>query len=247
MKNITLSVFFAVFGIFSNANAQCTEIATGFGNNTSIPMYNITGENSVQVVLNTDNTVTLNTLSNFNTSPGPDVRVFLVNPGSLTNTQLKTTNPTSLPNINFGIVSSNTNPDGVHSFTSNIPVGVNISNYTKVFFYCVTFSQFWDFGTITPFTSANCSVLGTDDFTKNNFEVYPNPVSNELNIDLNSFSENGLSAKIYNTLGSLVETKNTISIEKNKVDVSQLNNGIYFIEINNKENERVIKRFIKQN
>ena len=111
----------------------------------------------------------------------------------------------------------------------------------------MTFSQFWDLGTITPFTSSNCAVLGTDSFEKNNFKIYPNPVSNELKIDLNSYSENGLSAKIYNTLGSLVETKNTISIENNKVDVSQLNNGIYFIEINNAENERVVKRFIKQN
>jgi hypothetical protein len=247
MKNFTLAIFFVVFGIFPNVNAQCTAIATGFGNNTSVPMYNITGANSVQVVLNTDNTVTLNTLSNFNTSSGPDVRVFLVNPGSLTNAQLKTTNPTTLPNIFFGIVSSNTNPDGAHSFTSNIPFGVNISSYTKVFFYCVTFSQFWDFGTITPFTSANCSVLGTDNFTKNNFKVYPNPVSNELNIDLDSFSENDLSVKIYSSLGSLITLKHTISIENNKVDVSQLNNGIYFIEIGNKENERVVKRFIKQN
>ena len=247
MKKSNLLIAILLFGIFSNANAQCTAIASGFGNNTSTPMYNITGANSVQVVLNTDNTVTLNTTSDFNTASGPDVRVFFVNPGVLTNAQLKTTNPTTLPNIFFGIVSSNTNPDGVHSFTSNIPIGVNISNYTKVFFYCVAFSQFWDLGTITPFTSSNCAVLGTDSFEKNNFKIYPNPVSNELKIDLNSYSENGLSAKIYNTLGSLVETKNTISIENNKVDVSQLNNGIYFIEINNAENERVVKRFIKQN
>lgn len=69
-------------------------------------------------------------------------------------------------------------------------------------------------------------VLSADDFTANAIDVklYPNPVHNQLRIDLSS----GISIEqvtIYNNLGQLV--KKGVST---RIDVSNLN-GVYFVEI----------------
>ena len=100
-KIITLSLF-CVFLVLKS-NAQCTSNGNSFGNNTSVAMYNVTG--MVSVVLNTNSTITLNLGSTFATASGPDVRAFLVDRGTLTNTQLRTTsNFLARPKIEMGII-----------------------------------------------------------------------------------------------------------------------------------------------
>jgi Secretion system C-terminal sorting domain/Electron transfer DM13 len=251
MKNSIFLILFIFLGFSNTIKAQCSRAAASFGNNTGTPTYNITG--GVEVVLNTNNTVTLNLASNFMTASGPDVRAYLVNPETRTTDMLKAINATtfpSLPKIVFGIVSDSDgspviSPNGAKNFTVPVPTGVNISNYTKVFFYCQMFNAFWDMGTITNFTTANCSVLSTDSFEKNSFKLYPNPVDDELSFDFNQF-QNDFSVKVYNTLGSIVLTENTISNQNNKLNTSGLNAGIYFVELNDKENNRYVQRFIKR-
>ena len=153
-KIITLSLL-CVFSILKS-NAQCTSNGTSFGNNTSVPMYNVTG--MVSVVLNANNTVTLNLGTSFATSSGPDVRAFLVDRGTLTNTQLRTTsNFLARPKIEMGVINGN----GTATYIKAIPSGMNISNFNTIYFYCVTFNQFWDFGSFANFTTANCNVLST--------------------------------------------------------------------------------------
>ena len=67
--------------------------------------------------------------------------------------------------------------------------------------------------------------LGTDSFSTNNFAIYPNPASSEINI----FKGNTIAGNvlIYDSFG-----RNVISAEGNRVDVSGLSNGIYFVEAN---------------
>ena len=62
MKKISI-LLLLLFGFTQQVFSQCTTSATAFGNNTAIPMYNVQG--TVQVVLNTNNTVTVNLISNF--------------------------------------------------------------------------------------------------------------------------------------------------------------------------------------
>ena len=242
MKTATiLSVFLFVFSV--NTNAQCTSQVTNFGNNTSVPMYNITG--NANVVLNTNNTVTLNLMSNFMTAAGPDVRAYLIDPGNVTDAAIKTSNISAFPNrIMMGVVSSNTVPeDGAKTFTVSIPLGQNISNYTRVLFYCQQFNAFWDFGKFTPFLSSNCSLLSTNTFQVNNFQLYPNPVGDELSFNFKDF-KNNFSVIIYNSLGSVVLSNNSLSLNNNRLNTSTLNSGIYFVELNDGYN-RFVQRFIK--
>jgi Secretion system C-terminal sorting domain/Electron transfer DM13 len=232
--------------IVKNMSAQCTQNATGFGNNTSNTMYNVLG--GVSVVLNPGGaSVTLKLAADFDTAPGPDVKAYLLNTGTMTTAQVKLLDPRSIPSaILFGAVStSNSNPDGAKMFTINIPSGQNISNYNKIFFYCAAFGAFWDFGSITPFNASNCAVLGVEDFDSNKFQLYPNPASNVVNFSLDNFSDD-LSVNVYNTLGSLVLSKNAITQNDNTLNVDELNTGVYIIELNDKDNNRYTKRFIKQ-
>ena len=152
MKTKNLFYSALLYLIALNTNAQCTQAVFGFGNNTSIPMYNVSG--NVEVVLNTNQTVTLNLASNFMTANGPDVRAYLINPNGLSDAQLKTSPIANLQRIMFGIVSSSGIPaNGAKTFTVPIPTGINITQYTKVMLYCLNFNQFWDFGTFNAFTS----------------------------------------------------------------------------------------------
>ena len=67
--------------------------------------------------------------------------------------------------------------------------------------------------------------LGVDDFNTKTIELYPNPVSNILNIKgIATFEQ---SIIIYNVLGQeMLTTKGT-----NQIDLSSLTNGIYFVLI----------------
>ncbi len=240
MKKITYLFLFAI-GLSQWVNAQCTAGATGFGNNTNVPMYNVSG--TVQVVLNTNNTVTVNLMSNFSTAAGPDVRIFLVNRGNLTNAQLKvSSNFLTRPRIEMGLSPAS----GATSFTKMIPAGMNITDFQTVYFYCQAFSQFWDYGSYTPFTTANCSVLSTDNFENNKLQLYPNPATDEINVQLQDTTSN-YKVAIYNALGSLVyENNNQLSNANNTINIGQLNSGIYFVKIIDSEDKVYQKRFLKK-
>ncbi|MDR7211621.1 T9SS type A sorting domain-containing protein [Flavobacterium piscis] len=83
------------------------------------------------------------------------------------------------------------------------------------------------------------TVLGTQSFASfTEFEVYPNPTASLLNITSND--EIKLIA-IYSLDGKLIlETK------ENKVDVSNLQNGLYIIKVTTNQNEVATKKFVKR-
>src|SRR5690554_2566017 len=68
-------------------------------------------------------------------------------------------------------------------------------------------------------------VLSSDQFTKANFTIYPNPATDVLNIEFQGdvALEN---VTIYNNLGQRIKT-----ITHNTVDVSTLAKGLYFVEV----------------
>ena len=75
----------------------------------------------------------------------------------------------------------------------------------------------------------------------NSLSVYPNPSSFELNIS-NTYNETINYIKIYNTLGQIcLKRFGDIS----KVNISSLENGIYFIKIITDKGEYT-KQFIKE-
>ena len=240
-KLLYLAAFFAAF--FQLTNAQCVENVSGFNNNTSIPMYNISGD--VNVTVNPDNTVTLDLGDNFMTADGPDVRAYLVKSNGASDATLKNTQIANLDTIEFGIVGDNTTSiNGAKSFTISIPSGDTIEDYDKVFFYCFSFNQFWDLGTFTSFNSTNCALLSVNENELlNNVSFYPNPTNNQ--IEISNPKQLNLDINLYNVLGKKVLEANTVSLRNQTLNLSSLNSGVYLVEIK-AEGRSITKKLVKQ-
>jgi len=63
--------------------------------------------------------------------------------------------------------------------------------------------------------------------TKNNFVTYPNPVNSKITIDANDV----IDIKLFDVLG-----KQITSTKEKEIDVSNFNDGVYFIQVQTKEN-----------
>lgn len=219
-------------------NAQnCTESVTNFGNNQNTPSYNVSGD--VEVIFNSINeTVTLNLGSNYSTANGPDVRVYLINSNGMSDNQLRNVRIQNLENISFGL----TNSSGAGSFTVSAPS--NIGDFDKVFFYCFQFNAFWDFGSFTPFSTANCSILNTQEpILSQNISVFPNPTNEQF--EVRNTLETPISVSVYTILGKQVQTKENTQLKNQTVSLSNLNSGVYLVEIKS-DTQRIIKKLIKR-
>ena len=227
----TLLLIFTFLSVF--VHAQCTESATSFGNNTSTTSYNVSGD--VTITLNTNNTVTLNLASNFSTASGPDVRAYLVNSEGKTSAEIKAigknmsdaliyNDDTLVDNFQFGLI----NASGAQDHTATIPSGKNISDYDTVFFFCLNFGVFWDFGTYDSFNETNCAVLGVEDRESiNKITISPNPASG--NIRLSNIDANSGEIRIFNILGKEVYQQHK-NLNKS-INVSHLNAGVYILKV----------------
>ncbi|WP_299102087.1 T9SS type A sorting domain-containing protein [uncultured Winogradskyella sp.] len=226
MKTKLLFICF-IFSAISTVYSQCSVMATDFENNSSIPMYNVMGD--VTVVLNTNNTVTLNLGDNFTTAAGPDIRAYFVASNGATDATLRNSLISNLENFEFGLVGSNSvNQNGSKMFTVNIPTNANISNYDRVFFYCQQFDQFWDFGKIIPFTNTTCSALNVVENTlSQQISLSPNPANDILEISNNA--QTNINFSVYNTLGDRILEYKNLTKQTQTIDISSLKTGLYLI------------------
>jgi len=81
----------------------------------------------------------------------------------------------------------------------------------------------------------NCDTAGIDDLGINSFSIYPNPTKEYLNIDCSSLE----SVSVYNILG-----KELLKGNNNRINVSSLSKGVYFIKVSDGINAST-KKFIK--
>lgn len=84
-------------------------------------------------------------------------------------------------------------------------------------------------------------LLSTEDFTSEEFKVYPNPASNILNIEFSN--SNKTEIEIYNILGKRVFTK--IINQSQSINIESLITGIYILKITQGK-ATVSKKLIKQ-
>lgn len=89
---------------------------------------------------------------------------------------------------------------------------------------------------LTDILAYDCYVgLQNNEFADENLiTIYPNPASDILNIEINNTTKEVLNLNIYNIMGSLVKTETT-AVNNNQINISDLNNGIYLIEIKSKD------------
>ncbi len=76
--------------------------------------------------------------------------------------------------------------------------------------------------------------------------IYPNPASNELNIEFEEDEIFNLGIIMFNSLGDVVfSSKESDPTLKTTIDISPLTAGIYFIEVN-VDGKRVVKKIVKE-
>lgn len=95
------------------------------------------------------------------------------------------------------------------------------------------------------FEATISSTLGVDDFNNISslIKVYPNPVQNELNVKLPQANGDRMTYSILNLSGQTIfkgELKNE------KIDVSKLSPGMYFMQLTTNDNRKGAKSFIKK-
>lgn len=96
-------------------------------------------------------------------------------------------------------------------------------------------------GTIVVNANTGAALSIDDDFDSSKLKVYPNPVSNVLNL---SYTTDISSVVIYNMLGQAVLSK-TINSTHETLNISELNTGAYFVKVtinDRTETVRVIKQ-----
>lgn len=84
-------------------------------------------------------------------------------------------------------------------------------------------------------------VLSVDDFSTSNVKIYPNPANDFINIEsnVNEITE----VALYDILGKKVLSQNKLT--NNRLDISNLTRGVYFIKINSNGNS-ITKKIIKE-
>lgn len=89
--------------------------------------------------------------------------------------------------------------------------------------YCIT---------VLPITDPFCINPGIfESRTDFGVNVFPNPVQNELHIEIRNSSSPAVSCMFYNTLGQPILKRQFSPTEKNTVDVSEWQRGIYMVKI----------------
>lgn len=89
----------------------------------------------------------------------------------------------------------------------------------------------------TDISNGNCAAtLSVNEFAEGSYKIYPNPVSDILNIE--SKEKFGI-IKVINVLG-----REVLSSKENNINVSNLPSGLYFVEIS-VGNKSAIKKIIK--
>lgn len=87
---------------------------------------------------------------------------------------------------------------------------------------------------VVLFSESNLSI---SEFQKNEIKIYPNPVSNELTIEMENFD--------YLTIMDL-SGKELLKKHENIIYLSDFSSGIYFVSIIDKNGIRTVKKIIKQ-
>ncbi len=108
----------------------------------------------------------------------------------------------------------------------------NTSYFVKVYDLCDTVTKFFTFPVFTGVK---------ENFKSNPIKISPNPVSSILSIsdEMNQFLNSEI--KIVNTFGQIIFVKHYAD----KIDVSILEQGIYYLEISNTDKQIHYSKFIK--
>ncbi|MEN8137556.1 MAG: S8 family serine peptidase [Bacteroidota bacterium] len=90
------------------------------------------------------------------------------------------------------------------------------------------------------------NVLGMDDLLAHKWEIYPNPVADDLIISLHGLDDKLITVNIYDVSGAVVKSfTSDVNNKELRKSVKELNSGIYMVELIGEEGKS-INKMIKQ-
>ena len=198
--------------------------------------YTINGTATITFLL--DGSKTLDFDSNFSTTAGPDLHVYLSESASVSTPGGNLTTPNT---IDLGLLK---NASGTQSYDlSAITPVVNLNSYTYVIIHCKQYDHYWGSGTFGANQGSDCaSLLSVDDFSLNQIKISPTLVTNnELNIELTSINNSVLN--IYSVNGQKMKKSVILKNHKNTINTSSFEKSIYLIQVI-EEGESITKKII---
>ena len=86
---------------------------------------------------------------------------------------------------------------------------------------------------------------GIDEFlSSSNITLYPNPASEYLNIDVNIYRNELIVCEIYDITGKMIYNQE-ITSKSTRINITDLSQGIYFVNLRNGESEKSHKILVK--
>ena len=160
-----------------------------------------------------------NQLTSLDFSNNPALTVLFCGTNQLTSLDVRNGN-----NTNFSLFNSTSNPNLTCIYVDDAPYST--TNWTDI-----------DPASTFVNNEAECALSIGDNAFELDVTIYPNPTDNYLFIEGN---KNPISISIYNLLGAeVIATSNT-----DKIDVSELSNGVYIIKISDGI-DQTDRKFIK--
>lgn len=89
----------------------------------------------------------------------------------------------------------------------------------------------------------SCTVGIDDNDLASNWTIFPNPANTFITI--NNTSDRVVSIKVYGLTGQMILSKE-IETSENRIDVSNLKNGVYLLDINGQQNSTISKLIISK-
>lgn len=96
------------------------------------------------------------------------------------------------------------------------------------------------------FNTEFVTTLGNSDFGSSNMMVFPNPANSTIQISLQNTSESIASVTITDVLGKNIRTLKATTGNQMSVDVADLSQGVYFVEITTGNNLKQVKKLVKE-
>jgi len=175
-------------------------------------------------------------------SEGPEDHglIFSIDQGFVTLDQGNKVLFSDVPDITAVEVTRSFQPNSVVVAPEQVTIE-DFSDDRKVYSLVADFIPGDEINTVVGYEESVVSTLGIYSENMNRVKVKPNPFTEFLYIELNNTLPS-LRVRVYDITGKLVLEPN---ISQNKVNLSSLNSGIYFLKIESEESFE-IKRIIKQ-
>ncbi len=119
----------------------------------------------------------------------------------------------------------------------------NVGNFTQTYAFTNSVTSCSN-TTSTSIAVLNCTGVNSKSLNSLGIEVYPNPTNGELTIKLKSKDSN-TSILILNSLGQTVLSEKA-TYETLTIDLSKINNGIYFLQVINDNKILSTQKIVKQ-